>query len=908
MKYFQGINLKKLGNAATFLSFLAFSFLTFSILNPVGRSDADETQTVDYTIGAYNLSMAANTEVDAHAIAGYDQKVFSTLDYISLSNTCPDGLSVMISSNSETNALVGDNGSEIIATEPGGELSDNSWGFSLDNGSIWNAVPKNDENPIVVYKTTTELADPTNFSILYGFKIDRNAVRDGIYSTDVLYTMAPDAGCFIYKVIWDGAGGEVSEDLPTFIDQDELVNLSALPKPIRDYYDFAGWEIDGVTYTGEETAVDINIHNNPIINATALWTPTIYSISYNLNGGSVSDNPTNYNVESESLSLNNPTRHGYTFKGWSGPDLIGDENKAVVIPTGSHDNRVYIANWTPIDYALTYELNGGSATNPTTYNVETGAITLNNPTRADYDFVGWSGTGLSGTNNKSVTIPAASYGNRSYTANWTPKNYSISYTMNGGSATNPTSYNVETNSFTLNNPTRANYDFVGWSGTGLTGSNNKTVTITKGSSGNRSYTANFSPTSYSISYTLNGGSATNPTSYTVESNNFTLNNPSRSYYDFSGWGGTGLTGTGNKTVTIAQGSTGARSYTAYWTPTNYSISYTLNGGSVSGNPTSYNIESNAFTLNNPTRANYNFTGWSGTGLSGTGNKSVTVPKGSAGNRSYTANWAPICSFTSKDFGYTGGVQSWTVPTGCGGTYKLEVWGGQGGAYGNDQSLGGGAGGGYAAGNVSLQAGNVLYVVVGGAGMKGGCGWSTGKDDYTAYGGYNGGGTGRWLGTGDNANYTVVAGGGGGATHIGKTNALLKNTAIGNLYIVAGGGGGTGDSCAAGRGTSSGGGSGGGTNGGSTSSNNYGGNDTHTTNAGATQSSGYAYGQGGDYGGGGGLYGGYGAIGGASWSSSDGGNGWVAGATGGSGYVGGVTGGTMSNGVRAGHGYARITKV
>ena len=605
--------------------------------------------------------------------------------------------------------------------------------------------------------------------------------------------------------------------------------------------------------------------------------------------------------------MNNPTRGQYDFVGWSGTGLSGNNNKTVTITKGSSGNRSYTANWTPTNYTISYNLNGGSATNPTSYNVETGAITLNNPTRADYDFVGWSGTGLSGNNNKSVTIPAASYGNRSYTANWTPKNYSISYTMNGGSASNPTSYNVETNSFTLNNPTRANYDFVGWSGTGLTGSNNKTVTITKGSSGNRSYTANFTPTSYSISYTLNGGSATNPSSYTIESNNFTLNNPSRSYYDFSGWGGTGLSGTGNKTVTITKGSTGARSYTAYWTPTNYSISYNLNGGSAT-NPTTYNIETNTFTLNNPTRANYNFVGWSGTGLSGTGNKTVTITKGSAGARSYTANWASICSFTSKDFSYTGGVQSWTVPTGCGGTYKLEVWGGQGGSNGNDKSLGGGAGGGYAAGNVSLQAGNVLYVVVGGAGMKGGCGWSTGKDDYTAYGGYNGGGNGLWLGTGDNANYSVVASGGGGATHIGKTNALLKNTAAGNLYIVAGGGGGTGNSCAAGRGSQSPGGSGGGTNGGSTSSTNYGGNDTQTTRPGATQSSGYAYGQGGDYGGGGGYYGGYGATGGASWSSSDGGNGWVAGATGGSGYVGGVTGGTMSNGVRAGHGYARITKV
>ncbi len=53
------------------------------------------------------------------------------------------------------------------------------------------------------------------------------------------------------------------------------------------------------------------------------------------------------------------------------------------------------------------------------------------------------------------------------------------------------SYTVESNSFTLNNPSLSGYVFKGWSGTGLSGDNNKTVTINKGSAGNRSYVANF---------------------------------------------------------------------------------------------------------------------------------------------------------------------------------------------------------------------------------------------------------------------------------------------------------------------------------------------------------------------------------------------------------------------------------
>ena len=193
--------------------------------------------------------------------------------------------------------------------------------------------------------------------------------------------------------------------------------------------------------------------------------------------------------------------------------------------------------------------------------------------------------------------------------------------------------------FNLTNPTKNAYDFKGWSGTELTGSNNTTVTIPKGSTGNRSYAAHWALTNFTLSYNLNGGSVAtaNPTSYTLETNSFTLNNPTRTYYTFAGWSGTGLTGTTNTSVTVPKGSTGNRSYTANWNPINYSISYNYNGGSAS-NPTSYNVDTNTFTLKNPTRASYTFTGWSGTGLSGSANMTVTIAKGSTGARSYTANW------------------------------------------------------------------------------------------------------------------------------------------------------------------------------------------------------------------------------------------------------------------------------
>ena len=147
-------------------------------------------------------------------------------------------------------------------------------------------------------------------------------------------------------------------------------------------------------------------------------------------------------------------------------------------------------------------------------------------------------------------------------------------------------------------------------------------------------------TSYTITYVLNGGSVSgNPSRYSKSILPITLKNPTKSGYTFDGWTGTGLSGK-TKNVVITNGSTGNRTYTANWTKnseTTYTITYVLNGGSVSGNPSKYSASTLPITLKNPTRSGYTFTGWTGTGLS-SATKSVTINKNSTGNRTYTANW------------------------------------------------------------------------------------------------------------------------------------------------------------------------------------------------------------------------------------------------------------------------------
>ena len=373
------------------------------------------------------------------------------------------------------------------------------------------------------------------------------------------------------------------------------------------------------------------------ITVSSSFEATTYTISYDLAGGSVATpNPTSYTVESN-ITLVNPTRNGYDFTGWTGTGLA--EPTMSVTIADSIGDRSYTATWTPHIYAINYNLNGGSVStpNPSTYIIESTDITLANPTRDGYTFAGWTGTGLDAAT-LSVTIEQGSTGDRSYTAIWTPTVYTITYNLNGGSAANPTSYTIESSDITLANPTRTGYTFAGWTGTDLD-SATLSVTIEHGSTGDRSYTATWTINVYTISYDLADGSVAtpNPTSYTVESADITLTNPTRDGYTFAGWTGTDLDAA-TLSVTIEHGSTGNRSYTATWV-INFPITYDLAGGSVATpNPVYYTVLSDDITLVNPTRTGYTFLGWLGTGLTEL-TMSVTIPHGSTGDRTYTAAWS-----------------------------------------------------------------------------------------------------------------------------------------------------------------------------------------------------------------------------------------------------------------------------
>ncbi|MBR0256126.1 MAG: InlB B-repeat-containing protein, partial [Synergistaceae bacterium] len=362
------------------------------------------------------------------------------------------------------------------------------------------------------------------------------------------------------------------------------------------------------------------------------WAVSVYTISYDLDGGISPGNPASYTVESNDIRLSRPTRMGYDFLGWSFEGIISLD---VTIPHGSIGSREFKALWAVSVYAISYDLDGGiSPGNPKSYTVESYDIRLSRPTRMGYDFLGWS---FEGKISLDVTIPHGSIGSREFKALWAVHVYAISYDLDGGiSPGNPKSYTVESNDIRLSHPTRTGYDFLGWS---FDGEISLDVTIPHGSIGTREFKALWVAHKYEISYNLNGATAEgNPSSYTIETPAFTLNSPAKTGYTFTGWTGTSLDSPATA-VTIPQGSYGNRSYTAHFTPITYSITYNLDGGTLPHeNPESYDIESQTFTINIPTKQGFIFIGWTGSGFDEP-EITVTIPQGSTGNRSYTAHYA-----------------------------------------------------------------------------------------------------------------------------------------------------------------------------------------------------------------------------------------------------------------------------
>ena len=229
-----------------------------------------------------------------------------------------------------------------------------------------------------------------------------------------------------YTITFDTNGG--SEIAP--ITQDYGTQIAAPANPTRKGYTFKGWD--------KEIPKTMPAEN---ITVKAQWEINQYTITFDTNGGSEIA-PITQDYGTEITAPDNPTRKGYTFKGW-------DKEIPETMPA---ENITVKAQWEINQYTITFDTNGGSEIAPITQDYGTEITAPDNPTRKGYTFKGWD---------KEIpeTMPAE---NITVKAQWEINQYTITFDTNGGSEIAPITQDYGTEITAPDNPTRKGYTFKGW--------------------------------------------------------------------------------------------------------------------------------------------------------------------------------------------------------------------------------------------------------------------------------------------------------------------------------------------------------------------------------------------------------------------------------------------------------------
>ena len=195
----------------------------------------------------------------------------------------------------------------------------------------------------------------------------------------------------------------------------------------------------------------------------AKWDYINYTIEYNnlFDGTNDTNNPDTFNILDKDIQLQNPTRKGYDFDGWSLESNY--KTPITLIQTSSATNQVLYAKWNIINYQINYELNGGNCSSlRTTYNINS-SFSLATPTLEGATFVGWYDN-MDFTGNIITSITPGTVGTLSFYAKWDYTVYTILYNLNGADS-NPnskTTFTILDESYNLNEPTKAGFEFLGW--------------------------------------------------------------------------------------------------------------------------------------------------------------------------------------------------------------------------------------------------------------------------------------------------------------------------------------------------------------------------------------------------------------------------------------------------------------
>ena len=316
---------------------------------------------------------------------------------------------------------------------------------------------------------------------VYGF--------EDVYTQNEALTLYPVWNANQYTITFDTNGG--SEIAP--ITQDYGTEITAPDKPTRKGYTFKGWD--------KEIPETMPAEN---ITVKAQWEINQYTITFDTNGGSEIA-PITQDYGTEITAPDNPTRKGYTFKGW-------DKEIPETMPA---ENITVKAQWEINQYTITFDTNGGSEIAPITQDYGTEITAPDNPTRKGYTFKGWD---------KEIpeTMPAE---NITVKAQWEINQYTITFDTNGGSEIAPITQDYGTEITAPDNPTRKGYTFKGW---------DKEIPETMPAE-NITVKAQWEINQYTITFDTNGGSEIAPITQDYGTEITAPDNPTRKGYTFKGW-------------------------------------------------------------------------------------------------------------------------------------------------------------------------------------------------------------------------------------------------------------------------------------------------------------------------------------------------------------------------------------
>ena len=237
-----------------------------------------------------------------------------------------------------------------------------------------------------------------------------------------------------------------------------LLDKLEIEPTIRTGYAFAQWS-DGKTDNPYTMAV------TGAVSLTAQTQIEMYTIDYELNGGALEagkTNPATYTLETAAFRLEEPTRTGYTFAGWTGSNGTTPQTD-VGIAQGSIGNLYFEANWTANGYKILYTgVEGADVSTFPTKHVFGKDTAIPNPTKTDYSFAGWKVNGSAAA--RDLTLSGTAYtADITLEATWTANEFTITYSGVEGAdvSTFPTKH-VFGKDTAIPNPTKTGYGFAGW--------------------------------------------------------------------------------------------------------------------------------------------------------------------------------------------------------------------------------------------------------------------------------------------------------------------------------------------------------------------------------------------------------------------------------------------------------------